>query len=264
MKPILFHLGHFDLHTFGLLVALGFVFGLWAASRNARFAGLNPELPYDLAPWLIGGGLIGARMLYVVSYWQRDFAGQPVSEVFAIWKGGLVFYGGLIGATLAGIITVRRRGLPIWKVADCLAPGIALGHVFGRVGCLFNGCCFGRPSALPWAIRFPHDHSTYPSAVHPAQLYEALMNLAFFAGLTWMHRRRRFDGQIFAVYLLGYAVIRSIAEAFRGDYSVISNPAAGVLTPGQSTSVFILAAGAILYGTLRRQQQVISKDSHPG
>ncbi len=264
MKPILFHLGRFDLHTFGLLVALGFIFGLWAASRNARVAGLNPELPYDLAPWLIGGGLIGARFLYVVSYWQRDFAGQPFSEVFAIWKGGLVFYGGLIGATVAGIIAVRRRGLPIWKVADCLAPGIALGHVFGRFGCLFNGCCFGSPSTLPWAIQFPHDHTTYPAHVHPAQVYESLMNLAFFAGLTWMHRRRRFDGQIFAVYLLGYAVIRSIAEAFRGDYSVLSNPAAGVFTPGQVTSVFILAGGAILYGMLRNRPLTGSAGPKPG
>jgi len=251
LKPILFHFGTFPIHTFGLLVALGFVFGLWAASRNARRAGLDPELPYDLAPWLIGGGLIGARMLYVASYWQKDFAGQPLSEVFAIWKGGLVFYGGLIGATLAGIIGVKRRGLPLWKVADCLAPGIALGHVFGRTGCLLNGCCFGRSSSLPWAVRYPEGHSTFPALVHPAQVYESLLNLAFFGALTWLHRRRRFDGQVFASYLVGYAFIRSFAELFRGDYDVVSKPSSGVFTPGQTTSLLILATGLALFFVLR-------------
>jgi phosphatidylglycerol:prolipoprotein diacylglycerol transferase len=256
LKPILFHLGSYQLHTFGLLVALGFVFGLWVASRNARRVGLNPEVPYDLAPWLIGGALIGARTLYVISYWQRDFAGQPWSEIVAIWKGGLVFYGGLIGSTLAGTFAAYRSRLPVWKVADCLAPGVALGHVFGRIGCLMNGCCYGRPTGLPWAIQYPRDHSTHPAWVHPAQIYESLMNLAFFVGLQWFHRRRKFDGQVLAVYFLGYAVIRSIAEWFRGDYEVISNPSRGVFTPGQTTSLLILAIGTALYGVLRARKPV--------
>lgn len=252
MKPILFHVGSFPIHTFGLLVALGFVTGLWAASRKARAAGLNPELPYDLAPWLIGGGLLGARLLYVISYWQRDFAGQPFGEIFALWKGGLVYYGGLLGATVAGVIVVLRRRLPLWRVADCLAPGIALGQVFGRVGCLLNGCCFGREAAVPWAIRYPATHSTFPLLVHPAQVYESLLNLAFFAALMGLHRRRKFDGQVFAAYLIGYAFIRSFAEYFRGDYEVISRPVAGVFTPGQTTSGLILAAGLVLFCLRRR------------
>ena len=230
---------------------MGFVLGLWTASRNARRARLDPELPYDLAPWLIGGGLLGARLLYVFSYWSKDFAGQPFSEVFAIWKGGLVFYGGLIGATLAGVIAIRRRKLPLWRVADCLAPGIALGHVFGRTGCLLNGCCYGRGSDLPWAIRYPEAHSTFPHLVHPAQVYESLLNLAFFAALTWLHRRRKFDGQVFATYLIGYAFIRSFSEFFRGDYDVISRPAAGVFTPGQTTSALILGVGLAIFFALR-------------
>lgn len=251
-------MGDYALHTFGLLVALGFLFGLWVASRNARRAGLDPELPYDLAPWLIGGTLVGARTLYVISYWQRDFAGHPLGEIFAIWNGGLVFYGGLIGATLAGIFAVKRRKLPLWRAADCLAPGIALGHVFGRMGCLLNGCCYGRESDLPWAIRYPDTHSTFPRLVHPAQVYESLLNLAFFGALTWLHRRRKFDGQVFATYLIGYAFIRSFAEYFRGDYDVISRPAAGVFTPGQTTSALILAAGLALFFVLRGKQSTAS------
>ncbi len=252
MKPILFHVGSFPIHTFGVLVALGFVFGLWAASRNARTAGLNPELPYDLAPWLIGGALIGARLLYIVSYWQRDFAGQPFTEIFAIWKGGLVYYGGLIGATAAGIFVVLRRKLPLWKVADCLAPGIAIGQAFGRTGCLLNGCCYGRETDVPWAIRYPEGHSTFPHLVHPAQVYESLLNIGFFGLLMLLQRRRKFDGQVFATYLIGYAFIRSFVEYFRGDYEVISRPVNGVFTPGQTTSVLILAAGIGLFFFLRR------------
>lgn len=263
MKPILFHLGSFPIHTFGLLVALGFLAGLWAAAWNAKRAGLNPDVIHDLAPWLIIGGLVGARVLYVASYWQRDFAGQPLAEIFAVWKGGLVFYGGLIGATLAGIFRLRQLKLPLWTVADCLAPGIALGHVFGRLGCLMNGCCYGRAADLPWSIRFPRGHDTFPisvsaaTPVHPAQIYEAVLNLAFFGGLMWFFGRRRFQGQLFVIYLAGYAVIRSVAEFFRGDYAVISNPGAGVLTPGQWTSLLILGLSASLWWILRAPRRAV-------
>lgn len=258
MKPILFQLGDFSLHTFGLLVALAFIAGLWLAARNAVRVGFSADFIYDLAPWLILGGLAGARILYVISYWDRDFAGRPLTEVFAVWRGGLVFYGGLIGSTLATVGRLRWLKQPIWRVADCLAPSVALGHVFGRLGCLANGCCFGRPTDVPWAIRYPRGHETFPvsaltaTAVHPAQLYEAAMNLAFCGVLLWLFRRRRFDGQVFAVYLIGYAFIRTVAELFRGDYSLQSAPLAGVFTPGQTASAIILALGISLWWLLRK------------
>lgn len=259
MKPILFTVGEFSLHTFGVLVALGFMAGLWVASRNAVKAGFNGEFVYDLAPWLIGGGLLGARLLYVLSYWDRDFAGKPLGEVFAVWRGGLVFYGGLIGATAFTLIRLRMMRQPVWRVADCLAPSIALGHVFGRLGCLANGCCYGSPADVAWAIRYPRGHETFPlaaltpTAVHPAQLYEAALNLAYFGVLLWLFRRRRFDGQVFAGYLIGYAFIRTVAELFRGDYSQQSAPLAGVFTPGQTTSALILACGLSLWWWLRKR-----------
>jgi phosphatidylglycerol:prolipoprotein diacylglycerol transferase len=258
LKPILFTVGDFSLHSFGVLVALGFMAGLWVASRNAMRVGINGEFIYDLAPWLIGGGLLGARVLYVVSYWDRDFAGEPLGEVFAVWRGGLVFYGGLIGATGLAVIRLRMLKQPVWRVADCLASGIALGHVFGRLGCLANGCCYGRPADAPWAVHYPRGHETFPiaaltpTAVHPAQLYEAALNLAFFGALLWLFRRRRFDGQVFAGYLIGYAFIRAVAELFRGDYSQQSAPLIGVFTPGQKTSVLILACGLSLWWWLRK------------
>jgi len=249
MKPILLELGAFRLHSFGLLVALGFLAGSWVASRRGRAMGLDPQSIQDIVfPWLLVGGLVGARLMYVVSYWSRDFAGQPLGEVLAIWKGGLVFYGGLIGATFAGIVGIRRKGLPLWATADCLSIGVALGHVFGRLACLLNGCCFGRACPLPWAIRFPADHATHGAPVHPSQLYEAGLNLLLCGGLiAWQSRRPHGRGQIFALYLMAYAAIRSVSEHFRGDYAVQSAPAAGVFTPGQSTSLWIFAAGLALW-----------------
>jgi phosphatidylglycerol:prolipoprotein diacylglycerol transferase len=191
----------------------------------------------------------------VISYWDRDFAGRPWFEIFQVWRGGLVFYGGLIGGILAAVFRLRQLKLPIWRVGDCMAPGIALGHVFGRLGCLFNGCCFGLPTGVPWAIRFPKGTTPGDFPVHPTQIYEALLNLALAGALAWFHRKRRFDGQVFALYLVGYALVRAFTEWFRGDYAVRSAPLAGVLTPGQSTGIATLAAGIALYFLLRRARK---------
>src|SRR5271157_1352093 len=191
MHPIALNLGRFALHSYGLMVALGFAVGLWNASRRGQRAGLRAEAVADLGPWLILGAILGARLLYVATFWRKEFAGGPLLEVFAIWRGGLVFYGGLAGAALAFVLYARARKLAFWKLADILAPSIALGYVFGRIGCLLNGCCYGRACHLPWAIRFPGGNAanapTFP--VHPTQLYEAFLNLGLFAALAWFHGR---------------------------------------------------------------------------
>lgn len=261
MNPILFQWGDLSLHSFGVMVALGFLAGLWVAARNARQVGLPDDVVYDLAPWLVIGGLVGARALYVISYWNRDFAGRPPLEIFAVWKGGLVFYGGLIVATIAGVWRLRRLGLPVWTLTDCLAPGIVIGHAFGRIGCLLNGCCYGRPFNSPWSIQFPKDHITCGIPVHPAQLYEAGSNLLFFALLMTAFHRRKFAGQVFCIYLIGYAVLRSTVEVFRGDYEPAPASAITRLTPGQTTSLLILCAGVVLFQVLRSRPQASPRPS---
>src|SRR5262249_44116645 len=139
-------------------------------------------------------------------------------------RAGLVFYGGLIGGVLTTLIYLRAKKLAVWKIADALAPSIALGYVFGRMGCLMTGCCYGRPTHVPWAIHFPKGHDTNPMdapapvGVHPTQIYDALLSLALYSALAWLHRRKRFDGQVFATYLICYSVSRSFVELFRGDY----------------------------------------------
>jgi phosphatidylglycerol:prolipoprotein diacylglycerol transferase len=221
-------------------VAIAFVAGLWTATRRAPHDGLQPSAIADIGPWLIVAGLVGARVLFVISYWEENFKGEPLWTLVAVRRGGLVFYGGLIGAVLAAIIYVRWRKLPAMKVADALAPSIALGHMFGRIGCFLNGCCYGSACHLPWAVRFPEGHETASQPVHPVQLYEAGLNLLLYAGLEWLYRRKRFDGQIFGIYLIAYAVLRVVVEFFRGDYGIHR---IGVLTPGQAVSAGILIAG---------------------
>jgi phosphatidylglycerol:prolipoprotein diacylglycerol transferase len=244
VHKIAFQLGSFTIYWFGVLVAIGLLAGLWTASRRAPLSGIRSETILDLGPWLILGTIVGARGLYVLSYWRENFAGRSLWQVFNIRGGGIVFYGGLIGASLACILYVRFKKLPLWKIADILAPSIALGHSFGRIGCLMNGCCFGRACELPWAIHFPIDHETHGAGVHPTQIYEAVLNLGLYALLAWLYRRKKFDGQIFAVYLIFYAVLRAFVEMFRGDYTTYYLN--GNITPAQMLSIPIFVAGVLL------------------
>ena len=236
-------------------MALAFLAGLWTASRRARRDGITPDKILDIGPWLIVGAIAGARLFYVATYWDTLmdrplFPQAPWTEIFMVQRGGLVYYGGLIGAALACLLFARIKQLPLWKLADILAPSIALGYVFGRIGCLLNGCCYGRVCNLPWAIHFPPGHETYPNGVHPTEVYDSLLNLLLYAALAWLYRRKKFDGQVFAVYLLCYALTRSFVEMFRGDYT--SAHLHDGLTPAHLISIGIFAAGLALIRLLPR------------
>jgi phosphatidylglycerol:prolipoprotein diacylglycerol transferase len=250
VHSIAFNIGSLTIHWYGIMVALGFLAGLWTAGRRARLAGVSAENIYDFGPWLIVGGILGGRVLYVISYWREVYAEHPFPEIFMIQHGGLVFYGGLIGAIILGAAYLHRKKLPVWKVADIMAPSIALGSAFGRIGCLLNGCCYGRACSLPWAITFPPGHETQGVPVHPTEIYDSLLNFIFYCFLAWLFRRRKFDGQVFAVYLIGYAILRSFVEYFRGDYPV--HYLGGVATPAQLISLGVVVGGLILLVILRR------------
>jgi phosphatidylglycerol:prolipoprotein diacylglycerol transferase len=253
VHPIAFQLGSLTIYWYGVMIALAFLVGLWTASLRARRENIPGETIADVVPWLLVGAVLGARGAYVATYWKEEFANQPLPEIFMIRHGGLVYYGGLIGATIAGFIYIRWRKLPLWKVADVLAPSAALGNVFGRIGCLLYGCCYGRACRLPWAIRFPSDHPTGGAPVHPTQIYDALDNFILYLLLAWLFRHRKFDGQVFATYLVGYAITRSIMEYFRGDY-----PPEHIhygLTPGELVSIPIFIAGLALAAMLSRRAE---------
>jgi phosphatidylglycerol:prolipoprotein diacylglycerol transferase len=267
VHPIAFHLGPLTIHWYGIMIAVAFLVGLWTASRRAPRENISGERIADIVLWLMAGGILGARLVYVTTYWKDEFADQPLSEIFMIQHGGLVYYGGLIGASLAGFIYIRWKKLPLWKVADVLAPSIALGNFFGRIGCFFNGCCYGYPAHLPWAVQFPNQSyawyqqyqqglvgKTGPSLpVHPTELYDAVNNVLLYLLLAWLFRRKKFDGQVFATYLVGYAITRTIMEYFRGDYP--SDHIHYGLTPGMLVSIPILIVGLALGAVLSRSQK---------
>ncbi len=244
MHPIAFQLGPLTIHWYGVMIALAFLAGLWTATRRARRENISGETIADVVLWLMVGGILGARIVYVATYWKDEFAVQPFSEIFMIQHGGLVYYGGLIGATIAGIICNHWKKLPFWKTSDVLAPSIALGSVFGRIGCLLNGCCYGRACNLPWAIRFPAGHPTGGLPVHPTEIYDALDNFILYLLLAWLFRRKKFDGQVFATYLIGYAITRTIMEYFRGDYP--PDQIHFGLTPGELISIPVFIIGLVL------------------
>jgi phosphatidylglycerol---prolipoprotein diacylglyceryl transferase len=248
VDKVAFEFGGFSIYWYGVLVASGFLIGIWTASRRALKDNLPPERIVDLGPWIILGALVGARLLYVITYWQEDFAGAGLWEIVMIRKGGLVFYGGLIGAIVAAVLYIQIRQLPMWRVGDVMAPSVALGYFFGRFGCLMNGCCYGRPTDLPWAIGFPYGHPVFPETVHPTQVYEAVASLALYLGLAWLFRRRTFQGQVFAAYLIGYSILRFNIEFFRGDYATLLW--GGWITPAQLFSLLVLASGLILWWKL--------------
>jgi phosphatidylglycerol---prolipoprotein diacylglyceryl transferase len=257
VHPIAFHLGPLTVHWYGVFVAAGFLLGFWTASKRAPRNGITADQVFDLAPWLLVAVIIGARALHVISYWREEFAGKPITDIFMVQRGGLVFYGGFIGACVATIIYARTKRIPLWKFADVMTPSIALGHAFGRIGCLMTGCCFGKQCALPWAIRFPVGHETHPVGmeavpVHPTQIYEAVLNFLLYLALAWLYRRKKFDGQIFIAYMFAYAVLRSFVEVFRADYKP-SEYVLGVISPGQLLSIAVAIAGAILLWKLPRR-----------
>ncbi|HAM73676.1 MAG TPA: prolipoprotein diacylglyceryl transferase [Verrucomicrobiales bacterium] len=252
MHPVAFELGSLTIYWYGVLVGIGCLTGLWAASKRGLLEGVHPDRVYDIAWWVLLGTVVGARGMYVLSYWNQDFAGRPWYTLFNIRQGGLVFYGGFLGASAGVLLYAWTRRAPLWQLADILSPSIALGSFFGRLGCLMTGCCYGRACTLPWGIEFPEGHAAHGMRVHPTQIYDSLLNLAVYGVLEWAFRRKRFDGQIFAAWLIIYPMTRSFTELFRGDYPA-DQLRAGGFTPAQTLSVGILVTGVALYRWLPRR-----------
>lgn len=218
MYPILLDIGIIKLHTYGLFLALGFMAAVWFSKRNAHFYNTSEQVISDLFFAILLSAIVGARFLYVLINFG-DFRHNPM-EIFKIWNGGLVFFGGFIAAVGACLIVLRLKKLPIAKTADIIAPGIALGHSIGRFGCLFAGCCYGRECDLPFAIKFTNPAGLAPLNVylHPTQLYMVLSNFCLFLILMWLQKRKKFHGMVFLSYVMLYSAFRSGIEFFRGDF----------------------------------------------
>ncbi|MEH0020074.1 MAG: prolipoprotein diacylglyceryl transferase [Desulfobacter sp.] len=218
MYPILLEIGSLKLYTYGLFLALGFVIAIWFTKRNARFFGISDQAVSDLFFVILLAAIVGARLLYVII--NPEPYKQNFLDIFKIWNGGLVFFGGFVAAFLAAFVFLKIRRMEIWKTADILAPGLALGHSVGRLGCLFAGCCYGRTCELPFAVTFTHPQSLAPLNVmlHPTQLYMVASNFILFLVLLAIQKRKRFNGMVFLSYVMLYSVFRAVVEYFRGDF----------------------------------------------
>jgi phosphatidylglycerol:prolipoprotein diacylglycerol transferase len=222
MHPILFEIGSWPVYSYGVLLALAYLAGLQLAVIRARRWGLNATKVMDFGIYLIIAALVGAKLMLVAVDFDY-FRAQP-RELLSLVRAGGVFYGGLLGALAVGLWLVRRYGLPVWTTADLFAPGIAVGHVVGRLGCLLAGCCYGQPTDAAWGITFTHPVAAANVGtplglpLHPTQLYDAGAELVILAVLLLMERRGRgFPGRTFWLYMMLYAISRYVVEIYRGD-----------------------------------------------
>lgn len=254
MHPILFEVGGFTVYTYGVLLAAAYLLGLQFALVRARRRGLDPSRVMDLGILVIVAALVGAKLLLL--FVDFDVYRERPGELLTLVRSAGVFYGGLILAVVAALWYLRRHRMPMWTVTDVFAPGIALGHVVGRMGCFFAGCCFGRQTDLPWAITFRHpaaaENVGTPLGIplHPTQLYEAGAELAILGLLLLFERRgRAFPGRTFWSYLLLYGVSRFVIEFYRGD----SRGMVGLFSTSQFVSLLVVPLSLIMLYVLSRR-----------
>ena len=286
MFPTLFELplpfvGPITIHTYGVLLVISFLVSIFVGRRMARREGLDPDMAVDIGVYVILAALVGAKVLLLVVDWDiysrqfRSIVGEGGGSIgqglepylgsvaaylgavarmgMSLLQAGGVFYGGFIAGILATLWYVRRHQLDLWKVGDAAAPAVAIGHGIGRLGCFAAGCCYGMATSLPWGVTFTDTYSGTLVGVplniplHPTQLYEATTNFILGAFLIWFSRRKQFDGQVFWLYVLLYAVLRFLHEFLRAD------PRGALFDGALSTSQFIAIIGAtIALGMLAR------------
>jgi phosphatidylglycerol:prolipoprotein diacylglycerol transferase len=256
VHPDILRWGVLHITSYGLLLALAFLAGTWLALGEARRRGLDEDRVVTVILIALVAAVAGARALYVLEHLQ-EFRGSYVS-VLALWQGGLTLYGGIAAGTFAALVAARRLGLPMWVTADALTPSVALGTVFGRVGCFLNGCCYGRPTRLPWGVIFPPDSFAGlefgPVPVHPAQLYFAATGLVLFL-LVWSLRGRfRVPGVMFWSFIAALALVRiplDLTRAYEAD-AVVAEIGVVSVTESQVTSLALALFALLMIARLRR------------
>jgi phosphatidylglycerol:prolipoprotein diacylglycerol transferase len=258
MHPILFSIGNWPVYSYGVLLAAAYLIGLQLGVVRARKAGVDPARVMDLGIYLIIAALVGAKLMLIAVDWDY-FKSQP-RELLSLVRAGGVFYGGLIAAVAVGLWLVRRYKLPVWTTADLMAPGIALGHVVGRFGCLMAGCCYGRPTDVAWAITFTDPLAAQnvgtPLGIplHPTQLYDAGAELIILGLLLFTERKGKpFAGRTFWLYLLLYAISRFIIEFYRGDPN--RGTVFGALSTSQFVSLLLIPGSLLMLAYLRKRGQ---------
>jgi phosphatidylglycerol:prolipoprotein diacylglycerol transferase len=242
MRPALIEIGNFGLPAYGTMLVISFLVALFLVKRTAKKFNIAPAIIENLVFWVMIGVIVGGRLLYAFFHLNEfsDFI-----SIFEIWNGGMMFFGSFIGAFIAGLVYVRKEKLPVLLLCDIVSPSIALGEFFTRIGCFLNGCCFGKPSNLPWAVKFPEgsfaDHAGLGDcALHPTQLYSSLFGLMFFFFLQRMLKKRHFRGEIFSYYLIFSGLFRFGVDFIR-HYEDLPN-----FLINQGISIAVIALGIFL------------------
>jgi phosphatidylglycerol:prolipoprotein diacylglycerol transferase len=242
MFPDLISIGPFTIHTYGFFVAVGFAVGILTAVKVGKTQGVPSQQVMDMAFVMIVWAIIGSRLFYVLinfSYYKA----HPL-DIIKIWKGGLVFSGGLVATAAAMLWYLRRHRLSFWTTGDLWAPSLALGQAIGRIGCFMAGCCYGRPTGSSWGLVFTHPKSLAPLNIplYPTQVFEAVSGFSVFLLLIFLHGKKKFEGQVFLWYLILHSTARLFVERFRGDERG--------LIPGTEMSATQLVATLILVGSV--------------
>ncbi len=248
MFPRLFTWGSFTLHTYGLLVAIGFLAGIYTAQRFARRFGLNPDQIFNLSVYLAIGAIVGAKLFLILQDWRfyLRHPGQLLS--LSLLESAGIFYGGLVVALLVSVFYVRRQKLSWLAVGDAVVPGVAVGHAIGRLGCFSAGCCWGKPTSLPWGITFTSQYAHQTVGVplgiplQPTELLGSAAEVVLFIILWRLASRRKFTGQLTAVYLVLYGIWRFSIDFLR-YYSPQALLFHNTLTAAQLTSIFAMLLG---------------------
>ncbi len=253
MHPILFRVGPFTLHTYGLLVAAGVLLGLWLARRQAAQAGLDPERVWNLGIYMVLAALVGAKLWLVAADWSYYVAHPREILSFGTLLSGGTYYGGFLTAMLVAVLYARRFHLRFLPLADVYAAPLALGHAIGRLGCFAAGCCYGKPTSLLWGVTFtdPYAHALVGTPLgiplHPTQLYESATEFLIFGVLLFLGRRKRAGerapGELFATYAVLYGLTRGAIEFFRGD------PDRTLLAGGAFSLMQVVSAALIVLGS---------------
>lgn len=256
MFPEIFQWGPIHVRSYGLMLAVAFLVGTWFGLREARRLKLDEDKLITVILVVLVASVLGARALYVIEHvgeFRREWTG-----VFALWQGGLTLYGGVVAGTVAGLLAARKLDLPMWSVADALTPSLALGTLFGRVGCFLNGCCYGHPTDLPWGVTFPPDSFAGlefgNATIHPSQLYFALAGLVLFA-FTWLARKRvTVPGVLFWTFLALFGLVRVPLDATRTYESeaVLLRAGEQAITESQVMSVAIALFSLLMVLRLKR------------
>lgn len=263
MHPILFHLGPFTVYTYGVLVAAGFVAGLWYAYRQAPRAGLDRRKIWNLGIYGILVALAVSKLWLVFSNLGYYVAyPRAILSVATIESGG-VFYGGVIGGLVWVLLYTHFQKMPFLSVLDVSAAGVALGHAIGRLGCFAAGCCYGKPTSMPWGVTFSSSVAARLSgtplhvALHPTELYESAAEFLNFLLLIWLGARQKFSGQLIGAYFILYGIERGTIEFFRGDpgRTMMFHDSVSLM---QFVSIGLILIGAFLWwrGVQRRASAV--------